>query len=299
MRILIVFNPVSGGGRAARCAQQVGDYLEGRGHSCATRATEPMVDWSGDLLAASDALVVAGGDGAARMAAVAAMRTGTPVYHLPCGTANLLARRHGMTRDPATVAAALERGERVATDVGMAGDRPFLLMAGIGIDARIVHSLHERRRGGISKLSYVIPALRESIRWRGERIAIEIDGDAWPTGSPGMLLIANSPAYAEGIDPVSMADETDGALDAAWMPARHAGHAVAWAHSCWRRTQSSRPGWATRRGREMLVTWPESRGAPKLQLDGDAVRLPPERIVFTVAPRALTLALPCARPAEL
>lgn len=295
MRILIVFNPVSGGGRAARQAERLRAHLASRGHECTLCTTQPVADWSGDALAASDALVVAGGDGAVRLAAAAAMRTGTPVYHLPCGTANLLARRHGMTRDPATVAAALERGERLATDVGMAGDEPFLLMAGIGIDARIVHSLHEWRRGGISKLSYVMPSVRESVRWRGERVAVEVDGGAWALDMPGTLLIANSPAYAEGIDPVRTADETDGALDAAWMPAHHAGHVIAWAYSCWRRTQSSRRGWATRRGREMHVTWHAPHDAPKLQLDGDAVTLPQERIIFTVAPRALTLALPCAR----
>lgn len=293
----MVFNPVSGGGRAARSAQQVSDHLTARGHQCTLRATQPVADWSGDLLAASDALIVAGGDGAVRLAAAAAMRTGTPIYHLPCGTANLLARRHGMTLDPATVAAALERGERLATDVGTAGGELFLLMAGIGIDARIVHSLHERRRGSISRLSYLMPSLRESMRWRGERIEVEIDGRAWPLREPGTLIIANSPAYAQGIDPLRAADETDGALDAAWMPAQHAGHAIAWALSCWRRTQESRAGWSTRRGAAISVTWRAPRHAPKLQLDGDAVPLPRDGISVAVVPRALTLALP--RRAEL
>jgi diacylglycerol kinase family enzyme len=294
MRILVLFNPVSGGGRAARHAGRVAGHLKGRGHECTLRATQPVSGWSGDLLAASDALVVAGGDGAVRLAAASAMRTGVPVYHLPCGTANLLARRHGMTCDPSAVAAALEGGERLATDVGMAGDEPFLLMAGVGIDARIVHALHQRRRGGISKLSYVMPAVRESIRWRGERVAVEVDGTAWTLGAPGTLLIANSPAYAEGIDPVRTADETDGLLDAAWMPAHHAGHVLAWAYACWRRTQSTRTGWQARRGTRMSVSWRHAHGAPRLQLDGDAVPLPPEGIDFTILPRALALALPRA-----
>lgn len=294
MRVLILFNPVSGGGRAARDANRVAGHLKGRGHDCILHTTQPVAEWSGALLARSDALVVAGGDGAVRLAAPSAMRACVPVYHLPCGTANLLARRHRMTCDPWAVAAALEGGERLSTDVGMAGDEPFLLMAGIGIDARIVHALHERRRGGISKLSYVMPIVRESMRWRGERIAVEVDGAAWPLGAPGTLLIANSPAYAEGIDPVPTADETDGTLDAAWMPAQHAGHVMAWAYACWRRTQSRRAGWAMRRGREVCVSWGASQGAPKLQLDGDAVPLPSDRIRVTVVPRALTLALPCA-----
>lgn len=270
-------------------------YISSRGHECTMRTTRPATEWSGAPLEAADALVVAGGDGAVRLVAAAAMRTRTPVYHLPCGTANLLARRHGMTCHPATVADAIEQGQRLATDVGMAGDEPFLLMAGIGIDARIVHALHERRRGGISKLSYVMPSVRESARWRGERINVTVDGAEWPLDAWGTLLIANSPAYAEGIDPVSMADETDGLLDAAWMPARHAGHVLAWAYACWRRTQSSRPGWQVRRGSEMSVSWQHAHNTPKLQLDGDAVPLPPEGIHFTVVPRALTLALPSAR----
>ena len=287
-----MFNPVSGGGRAARHADRVSRHLASRGHECTMRTTRPASEWSGAPLEGSDALVVAGGDGAVRLVATAAMRTRTPVYHLPCGTANLLARRYGMTCDPATVASAIERGHRLATDVGLAGDEPFLLMAGIGIDARIVHALHERRRGAISTLSYVMPTVRESIRWRGERIDMSVDGAAWPLDAAGTLLIANSPAYAEGIDPVSTAEETDGLLDAAWMPAHHAGHVLAWAYSCWRRTQSTRRGWQARRGTRMSVSWQRAHDAPKLQLDGDAVPLPPEGIDFTVVPRALTLALP-------
>jgi diacylglycerol kinase family enzyme len=261
---------------------------------CSLHATQPVADWAGEPLSASDAVVVAGGDGAVRLAARAVMQTGIPIYHLPCGTANLLARRHGMTRDPVSVAAAIERGERVLTDVGMAGGQPFLLMAGIGIDARIVHSLHERRRGGISKLSYLMPTVRESLRWRGEQVEVEVDGAAWPIDAPGTLLIANSPAYAERLDPVSAADETDGALDAAWMPARHAGHALAWAFACWRRTQASRAGWSTRRGTSMSLTWKGAAEAPKLQLDGDALPIGEQPIRFEIVPRALALARPCA-----
>lgn len=292
MRILLLYNPVSGGGRAARCAERVRGHLQSRGHHCSLLPTRPVEPWSGELLERSEALVVAGGDGAVRMAAPAAMRTGTPVYHLPCGTANLLARRHGMTRDPVAVASAIERGPRLAVDVGTAGDEHFLLMAGIGIDARIVHALHERRRGSISALSYLMPSVRESIRWRGERLDVDVDGIAWPLPSAGTLIVANSPAYAQGIDPVSSADETDGALDAAWMPGHHAGHVIAWAYACWRRVQSARAGWSQRRGRIMSVTWRAPHCAPRLQLDGDAVPLPSGGIRLAVAHRALTLVLP-------
>lgn len=292
MRVLILFNPVSGGGRAARHAGLVQRHLAARGHKCTVRTTQPVGDWSGAPLEGSDALVVAGGDGAVRLVSRAAMRTRTPIYHLPCGTANLLARRHGMTCDPATVASAIERGQRLVTDVGMAGDEPFLLMAGIGIDARIVHALHERRRGGISKLSYLMPSVRESIRWRGERIEVAVDGVEWPIDARGTLLIANSPAYAEGIDPLRVADETDGLLDAAWMPAQHAAHVLAWAYACWRRTQSARSGWQSRRGTRMSISWRAAYDAPKLQLDGDAVPLTQGGIDIAIMPCALTLALP-------
>jgi len=258
------------------------------------RTTQPVSEWSGALLEGADALVVAGGDGAVRLVARDAMRTRTPIYHLPCGTANLLARRHGMTCDAPTVARALEQGQRLETDVGMAGDEPFLLMAGVGIDARIVHALHERRRGRISKLSYVMPSVRESMRWHGERIDVTVDGAAWPRDAHGTLLIANSPTYAQGIDPLNAADETDGMLDAAWMQARHAGDVLAWAYACWRRTQATRAGWHVRRGTAISVSWRTRDDAPKMQLDGDAVPLQDERIDFSILPRALTLALPRA-----
>lgn len=292
MRILCVFNPVSGGGRAASLAARAAEHLRGRGHHVLLVPTRPQSAWTGHALASVDCLIISGGDGAVRMAAPWAMSAGTPIYHLPGGTANVLAGHFGMTARPEHIAAAVEGGERRMIDVGFAGNEAFLLMAGIGIDARIVHDLDRRRSGRISRWSYAGPMLRQLWAWRGERMSVQMDGAPWPTEGPGMLIVANASAYAQGLDPVRMAKCDDGRLDAAWMPASGAAGALGWAWSCIRGSSHHRKGWSHGTGQSIEVQSLDPGMPLVLQLDGDAMPLGADSVRFTVEPSALAIVAP-------
>lgn len=272
VKVAILFNPMSGQGRAAAEAERHAIEIEAAGHGVHRMPSrrEPARTWLDPALAGVDALLVAGGDGAIRLAAGSAARAGVPIHHLPLGTENLFARHFGGSRTPERAVAALARGEVRAVDLGRirvgAADEDFTIMASLGIDAAIVHDLASRRTGAISHLSYLGPAVRQGLAWEPPEVAVAADDGAMRSLGRGILVVANAPRYALGIDPVPEADPADGRLDAAFLPCEGPVEAVAgavrmlvgWEH----------PGAIRIRGRVLRV---RSRPAAPWQVDGDAV----------------------------
>jgi diacylglycerol kinase (ATP) len=125
------------------------------------------------------ALVGVGGDGTA---AELLNRTnpGVPIALLPAGTANLLSRHVGWTRQPEPFAEMVAAGSVSRIDVGRAGDRLFMLMASCGFDAEVVlrlHNLRAARPGGhVRYRSYLKPIFDVLRSYEYPELRIECDG---------------------------------------------------------------------------------------------------------------------------
>ena len=265
--VLILFNPVSGGGRAEQAAEHLAQTLRRAGHKTAVTPTrrEPSDGWLDELLTDTAALVILGGDGAVRAAAGAAIRTKTPLYHVPYGTANLFAREFGMDRRPATLMRALDRFEVRRVDVGEANGEPFVLMASVGFDADVVHDLAARRGASISFLSYAGPVLNQLRRWDAPSFSMKIDGRPVELDPParGTIIVANARSYAFGLKPAPDADMADGLFDVIDLPM-----ATRWSVLAWmvKLRLGRRSSVNVRRGAviEIRCVHPQ-----RLQLDGD------------------------------
>jgi diacylglycerol kinase family enzyme len=66
----------------------------------------------------------------------------------------------------------LADGEIITVDVGLCNEHPFLLWAGIGLDAFIVHRLEPRRRWEkhFAVLQYTASAIWNAAEWHGVRL---------------------------------------------------------------------------------------------------------------------------------
>ncbi|MFZ9688900.1 MAG: diacylglycerol/lipid kinase family protein [Phycisphaerales bacterium] len=288
-RVLVIFNPISGGGKAAAASVGVERELERAGFEVRRLATEPgpSEQWLDEPLAGRDALVVMGGDGAVRTAAMSAARVGVPLCNLPFGTENLFARHFGMTRDTGALVRRLRGGAVRRVDLALANGEPFLAMCGIGLDAEVVHDLAGARTGAISKLSYAKPILRQVLRWRAPRLRVELDGSPWSLPGPGFLVIGNSPRYAAHIDPAAMAIDDDGMLDACFFPCRSAIGAAGWVLRCWIRRQSGARRFQHWRAHSIVV-----RGVDEpvhYQMDGDRPRQPHDAVAVRIEVRRQAL----------
>lgn len=263
-----MYNPVAGAGRSAAAAASAAEALMRHGHDVSTIASrlEPTRGWLDAALEGAGLLVVAGGDGAMRLSAPSACRTRTPVYHLPLGTENLFAREFGMNRRDDTLLRAID-AQRVRTvDIALANNRWFLLMASVGFDAEVVHTLAATRGGKISHLTYIKPILATMRTWTPPRLTVEVDGERLVTERPGIVVIANCRQYGWRIDPVARADMSDGLLDMAFLPAQSLRNVVGWVVRCRLRRQYRHDRFICARGRSVVV---HSDDANHFQLDGD------------------------------
>lgn len=271
MRVLVLYNPISGAGRSIGVAERVRDAATGDGHRATLAPTRlaPTTEWLDPMLAEHDALVVVGGDGAVRMASGAAGRTDTPLYHFPAGTENLFAREFGFDRRMSRVLGALRGGRVQRVDVGLANDQRFLLMASVGFDAEVVRDLASRRTGSITHASYVAPIIRQLWRYAPPVLRIEVDGATVVSAGRGMVVVANSRQYGQRLDPARRASMCDGRLDVVFLPAPRRRDVLAWMVRCRRGRHLRRPelGYWTG-GKVRVVSMP----AGPFQLDGDAPR---------------------------
>ena len=296
MKIAILFNPISGAGKALATAERLKRGLEADGVDVRLRPTErrPAVEWLAPALHDVDALIVAGGDGAVRMAAPESARARVPLWHAPCGTENLFARAFGMRSDPHSIARALVAGKTRTIDLGRADDEHFNIMASVGFDAEVVHMLAARRTGAISHLSYARPILELARSWRPSDLAWSIDGEREELG-PGLVVVGNLREYGVRLNPTPDAQPDDGLLDSVYLPARNAMDLLGWVpllrFGLAGRFAIPSANYRARRGREIRL---ETAPAARLQLDGDpsGTLISPKSRRFWTEPGALRVLLP-------
>jgi diacylglycerol kinase (ATP) len=241
----------------------------------------------------AELVVIAGGDGSVHHTAPIAMRTGAPIYHLPCGNENLLAREFGMTRVPRDLSKAIESGKRIATDVGTIGvnggaPRHFLLMVSFGPDASVVHRLAASRTRATGHLAYAGPITAEFLRPHLPRVSVWVDGGQVVDDRRGLLVIANSRQYAFRVDPCHRASMTDGKLDVLFMPCEGRWGALRWGVRC-RRRRAEACGAVAATGSEVRV---RTDGASQVDGESHATATAGAELAFGVKPGALRCLAP-------
>ena len=113
----------------------------------------------------ADLVIVAGGDGTINEAAEGMLHSAVPLAILPGGTANVLANEIGLGTRIERAAARLEecRPRRISvghlTCDGGRVSRHFLLMAGIGFDAYVVHHVDGKLKSRTGKFAYWVAGL--------------------------------------------------------------------------------------------------------------------------------------------
>ncbi|PWC84053.1 lipid kinase [Azospirillum sp. TSH100] len=182
-RLLVIHNPTAGGRRARRLRAVV-SRLEARGIGVTVRPTGKRGDAEEFAGAADpanvDAVVAAGGDGTINevingLAVHADAGRPLPLGIVPMGTANVLAAELGLTTDAGRIAAAIAGGRQTAIWPALANGRVFSLMAGVGLDARVVERVDPRVKRLIGKGAYVAETLVQLATRPDHRYRVTLD----------------------------------------------------------------------------------------------------------------------------
>jgi diacylglycerol kinase (ATP) len=199
MNILIIGNPISSGGHAGKRMERLGRLLEDRGHNVTTYLTR----YAGDgkehvekLGQGMDRTVVVGGDGTLNEI-INGLPTSQacPILHFPTGNANLLAQDLKLPQKTEAVADLVENGKIVMADCCRMNGHRFVMVCGMGFDARVTEELKKVRTGKVSNLSYIIPFLRACSSSSNVTYRVTVD-DLQTEITGKAVLVANVRNYA-------------------------------------------------------------------------------------------------------
>jgi len=216
MRTRIIANPHAGGGRHRQALRHVVDMLRDEGWEvdlCFTDAPGAARRLAHEATQAGmDIVVAAGGDGTINETIQALAQTQTALGILPMGTVNVWAREVGIPFNLREAARVLLNGQRRRIDLGVANERYFLLMAGVGLDAEVTRTVERHRLKRWGLLAYGFVTFRLSMRYRGTRVCLFMNSRRLRTRAL-LIIIGNTQLYAGAFHFTGQARCDDGLLD--------------------------------------------------------------------------------------
>jgi diacylglycerol kinase family enzyme len=159
-----------------------------------------------------DLVLACGGDGTVTACAAGVAASGVPLAVLPAGTGNLLARNLGLPLDLSDALAIALTGTDRKLDMGVANDQPFIVMAGIGFDAKMLGGASAPLKKRLGWPAYVVSALRH-LRDRPMRVRLRADDGAPLRLRASAVVIGNVGSLQGGLPLMPDAEPDDGVLD--------------------------------------------------------------------------------------
>ncbi len=206
-------------------------------------------DWGQGVTASAirrgaDVVIAAGGDGTVRAVAEALRDSGVSLALLPSGTGNLLARN--LELPLANLEQAIEiafSGADRRIDLGIVeivradGDseeHAFLVMAGLGLDAKMIKNTNSTLKRAVGWLAYIDGITRSLPELKPVRIRYSLNGAPERSMSVHTIIVGNCGMLPGGLLLMPEAKPDDGLLDiAALRPRGPFGWAKVWRKVAW------------------------------------------------------------------
>lgn len=212
--LLAIHNPHASGGGYRRDVPLMLDALRGLGYEVEERETEAV--GHATVIAREavgegfDVVCAIGGDGTVNETLNGLAGSDVPLAIIPTGTVNVLAMELGIPLDPPDAVSLLETGSVSSIDLGLANDRYFGLMAGVGMDAAVVASLNPLMKKALKEAAFAVQGLANYLTREEPRIRVETTER---TVEGYFAVVGNSSNYAGGFSITPLADMRDGLLD--------------------------------------------------------------------------------------
>jgi len=196
------------------------------------------------LDAGAAVVIAAGGDGTVRAVAEALRGTTTPMTLLRSGSGNLVARNLDLHLNDmeASIAAAFD-GVEHAIDLGVADitredgsqeSHVFLVMAGLGLDAKMIAKTNSALKKAVGWLAYLDAGVRALPELAPVRLRYSVDDGAEKRLVAHTLIVGNCGSLPGGILLIPDAEPDDGILDVvAFKPRGRFGWLRVWQKITW------------------------------------------------------------------
>jgi YegS/Rv2252/BmrU family lipid kinase len=164
------------------------------------------------LAEGAETIFVWGGDGMVQRAVDVLAGTDARLAILPAGTANLFASNLGIPDDIADAVHVGLSGRERRLDLGKMNGEHFAVMAGAGLDARMIRDADGGPKDKYGRLAYIWAASK-NLRVEPFKARIEVNGDIWYDDEASCLLVGNVGALFGGLEVFDNASPEDGQLE--------------------------------------------------------------------------------------
>lgn len=294
---VVIVNPVAHNAPSRKRIDEADSWLREQGWSVTWRETAGPDDAQAMAAGAAedgvDLVIACGGDGTVNGVANGLIGSETAMGVIAGGMSNIWAREINLARNPLDSVQKMVFGERRLIDTGRAGERYFVLFVGFGFDSAVIERVPNRAKDRLGAASYLIPVVREAMRWRARPITVRVDGVERQMDVL-MAFAGNTRLYAgiTRITPLAIAD--DGRLDVCVYSGRGrrdiAFHAVRTLLQLHRKS----PKVLYRQAQRVEFEWEEPMPC---HVDGDLLEGCP-RLVLNV-PQSLWVATPAGTPSPI
>lgn len=232
-------------------------------------------------------VVACGGDGTINEVVNGLAHGAAALGVIPLGTANVFAAEMGIPRNPIEAADALASGRVRRVDLGLAGDRHFLLMVGIGLDAEVLRTMRPVLKKHFGVAAFVVNGVLKTLGFKAERAIVLVDGvrhRRWLR----LAVVGNTRLYGGLFTMTHEARIDDGLLDIVVFSSRTGliGTTRQFVRLLLRRP-NAKAGYDYFRGQEVRIWTNRPLG---VQVDGELIGETP--MSFRVEPGALNVLLP-------
>jgi diacylglycerol kinase (ATP) len=302
-KILIIYNPISSAGNTESLSRKLGTVLAGHGKNVEVCPSEKKMKGYTrieDNIAASELVVVVGGDGTVRKLLGLINKTGTPVYAIPGGNESLFARSYAMSTDTGDLLQAIASGiclqqfYGVISGKGIRGEKPFFHMASMGLDSLTVKNIG-KRKGPLNDSIYLWHGLKALCALHHPTVSVSVDGQPVVDHGAGYIIVANTSAYAKNLQLVPSANPSKNELVAGFLPGARPQHELVKAMRILQRKPANLP-MQYFSGKHITCTLHDK--AYPLQVDGDYFRNrdieAESTIEFSVSERPIRVLIPPA-----
>lgn len=214
-KYFVIHNPISGQGRSETITDDICRELAGRGHTvidCRPTSAEDAAREVSNIGPDVTGVISIGGDGTHNTILNGMLGSPVPLLPVPAGTENILSYTLGIPGNVEKIVDILEHGRIREMDVGLANGRAFLIMSGVGFDARITAEVHKHRQGPIHRSNYYWPTFKELMTYDFPPIKVQVEGREVAVAA-GFLVIGNLDIYADRLHLCDRALPDDGLLD--------------------------------------------------------------------------------------
>ena len=304
---LVILNPVSGGGRAARRWPRLRDALYGAGLDFDVHTTSAPGDATlatrRALRSGYERVVVAGGDGTVNEAVNGFFADDAPLNPsavlgvVSCGTGGDFRRTLGLSRAVDEVARMLVAGSTRRVDIGRVdfdsrqAARYFINVADCGLGGEVAALVNESgaKAPGIRGTAVFLSiALRAHARYRAGEVRLTVDGETLDTAALS-VVVANGRYFGGGMRIAPQARLDDGMLDLVVIPEMSTARTLVSVPALYRGTHLGIPGVATRTARSVRI---ESLDATPLRFDIEGEQIGASPATVTCLPRAIRVCAP-------